>query len=86
MWLLLLLLLLLNRILPFKAKTQCNRKLRALLGLGPAYSFIAVHPNGEQMGKLAAMLGTGQLKVAIDRTFPLEQARCAALELPVCQA
>ena len=78
--------LLLVQIRLFRAEILSNRKLRALLGLGPAYSFIAVHPNGEQMGKLAAMLGAGQLKVAIDRTFPLGQARYAALKLPVCQA
>ena len=53
----------------------CCRKLAALLGLGPAYTFVTVHPNGSQMEQLTKLMADGKLKVNVDRTFPLKEAR-----------
>ncbi|AQL38551.1 NADP-dependent oxidoreductase [Pseudomonas syringae] len=39
------------------------------------YSFLFVRPDGAQLGKIAELLESGQIKPVIDRVFAFEQAR-----------
>ncbi|RMP07580.1 hypothetical protein ALQ30_200178 [Pseudomonas syringae pv. persicae] len=38
-------------------------------------SFLFVRPDGAQLGKIAELLESGQIKPVIDRVFAFEQAR-----------
>lgn len=44
---------------------------------GPRYHVVAVQPDGRTMAAIARLLKDGRLRVAIDRTFPLESASSA---------
>lgn len=49
-------------------------KVKSSLGLGPKYTTMLVHPSGQQLEKLAAMVDAGQVKPVIDRVLPLVSA------------
>jgi len=42
---------------------------------GAAYSFLFVHPDGEQLTEIAKLLTTGKIRPVIDKVFPFEQAK-----------
>ncbi len=52
---------------------------RKIIGLAKKrnarYSFLFVRPDGEQLGKIGALLETARIRPVIDKTFPFAQAR-----------
>jgi NADPH:quinone reductase-like Zn-dependent oxidoreductase len=42
---------------------------------GVDYSFLFLHPNGEQLVEIAAILKTGSIRPVIDQIFPFDQAK-----------
>ena len=51
------------------------RKFWSALRWGPAYTTIIAEPSGQRMAKIVELMAEGQLKVKIDRAFPLTEAR-----------
>lgn len=39
---------------------------------GARFTFILVHPSGEQMAQIASLCGSDQLNVSIEKVFPLQ--------------
>ncbi|KAK9867362.1 hypothetical protein WJX84_007563 [Apatococcus fuscideae] len=48
-----------------------------LLGMGPKHQPVGASPNPQQLNRIGALMASGKVKVHIDKTFPLEQARAA---------
>ena len=44
---------------------------------GVAYSFLFMHADGGQLGKLGALIDQGSLQAVVDRTFPFEELKDA---------
>jgi NADPH:quinone reductase-like Zn-dependent oxidoreductase len=42
---------------------------------GIAYSFLFVHPNGNQLAEIGELLTAGRIRPAIDKVFPFKQAK-----------
>lgn len=42
---------------------------------GIAYSFLFVHPSGNQLAEIGALLDAGRIRPVIDKVFPFEQAK-----------
>ena len=43
--------------------------------LGVAYSFLFVHPDGNQLAEIGELLKSGRIRPVIDKIFPFEQAK-----------
>lgn len=55
----------------------CSQKTKSLLGLGPAYKIIMVHPDGRILQNIADYLQAGNIRPVIDKVMPLEDAAAA---------
>ena len=55
-----------------------SRKIRRRAGKrGIAYSFLFVHPDGEQLAAIGELLQSGRIRPVIDRVFAFDQAKDA---------
>lgn len=55
----------------------CSQKTKSLLGLGPAYKIIMVHPDGRILQNIADYLQDGRIRPVIDKVMSLEDAAAA---------
>jgi NADPH:quinone reductase-like Zn-dependent oxidoreductase len=53
-----------------RAHTELGEQLAAKAGVH--FTFILVHPSGEQLAEIASLCDSGQLKVHIEAVFPLQ--------------
>lgn len=53
------------------------QKTKSLLGLGPAYRIIMVHPDGKILQNIADYLQAGMIRPVIDKIMSLEDAAAA---------
>jgi NADPH:quinone reductase-like Zn-dependent oxidoreductase len=52
-----------------------SRRIRRLAGKrGIAYSFLFVHPDGQQLAEIGTLLEGGHIRPVIDKVFPFDQA------------
>ena len=55
-----------------------SRKIKRLAGKrGVEYSFLFVHPNGQQLARIAELLQNETIRPVIDQTFPFDEAKQA---------
>ncbi len=64
-----------NFLMRFVFGLLSRKIIRRVSKRGVAYSFLFVHPNGEQLAEIATILQTGVIFPVIDQTFPFEQAK-----------
>jgi NADPH:quinone reductase-like Zn-dependent oxidoreductase len=67
----------LNFILRFVIGLMSRKIIRRARKRGVEYSFLFVHPDGQQLAKIAVLLQNGSIRPVIDKTFPFDQAKQA---------
>src|SRR5438094_546423 len=53
---------------------------------GIEYSFLFVHPDGQQLAEIGKLLEAGRIRPVIDKVFPFDQAKEALAYLETCRA
>jgi len=67
----------LNSFLAFVFGLMSRKIMRLARKRHVAYSFLFVHPDGDQLGEIARLLEAGRIQPVIDKVFPFEQAKDA---------
>lgn len=65
----------LNPVLTFVFRLMSRRIMRLANRRGIAYSFLFVHPDGDQLAQIGTLIETQRIRPVIDKVFPFEQAR-----------
>lgn len=64
-----------NRLLVFVFGLLSCGIIRQAKKRGAEYSFLFVHPDGDQLSEIGALLQSGSIRPVIDRVFPFDQAK-----------
>lgn len=64
----------LNFFLRFVFGLMSRKIMRLAKNREVSYSFLFVHPDGDQLAEISGLLQTGQIRPVIDRVFPFDQA------------
>ena len=67
----------LNCVLRFVFGLMSRKIMRLAKQRDVSYSFLFVHPDGNQLAAISKLLETGQIKPVIDKVFPFNQAKNA---------
>ena len=67
----------LNFVLRFVFGLMSRKIMRLAKQRDVSYSFLFVHPDGNQLAAISKLLETGQIKPVIDKVFPFNQAKNA---------
>ncbi|MCU0686113.1 MAG: NADP-dependent oxidoreductase [Polyangiaceae bacterium] len=62
------------------------RARRAAAARGASYEYLFMHPDGEQLGQIGALINEGKVSVVVDRTYPLDDVRAALAYLETGRA
>ena len=71
----------LNFVLRFVFGLMSRKIMRLAKQRDVSYSFLFVHPDGNQLAAISKLLETGQIKPVIDKVFPFNQAKNALEDL-----
>ncbi len=62
------------------------RARRAAAARGATYEYLFMRPDGEQLGRVGALIDEGKVSVVVDRTYPLDEVRAALAYLETGRA